>query len=168
MSSPNKPERVLVEQYSATTRAVPMNVLWKVAALCTVFSAAACATVSVRQVDLDSWKDVPVEALDTHSFFLTVPMVRTVTESGIEIRNYRNEGGDTTSCVGSGNAYGSGQYVNSSAFSSCSSGTRTCNNIFYIKEGRVLEYAPTGDCYTAEFLQPEARYMGLTTLPDGQ
>jgi hypothetical protein len=145
-----------------------MNVLWKVAALFTVFSAAACATVYVRQVDIDSWKDVPVEALDMHSFFLTIPMFRTVTESGIEIRNYRNEGGYTTSCVGSGNAYGSGQYVNSSAFSSCSSGTSSCNNIFYIKEGRVLEYAPTGNCYTDKTVQPEARYMSLTTLPDGQ
>jgi hypothetical protein len=133
-----------------------------------VFLVAACATSYVRQVDLDSWKDVPVEALDTHSFFLTVPMVRTVTESGIEIRNYVNSSGTTTSCVGSGTAYGSGQYVNSSAFSSCSSGTSTCNNIFYIKEGRVLEYAPTGNCRTDITVQPEARYMSLTTLPEGQ
>ena len=133
------------------------------------FLVAACATLpTVNQVDLDSWKDVPVEALDTHSFFLTVPMVRTVTESGIEIRNYVNSSGTTTSCVGAGNAYGSGQYVNASAFSRCSTGTSTCNNIFYIKEGRVLEYAPTGNCYTDKTVQPEPRYLSLTTLPDGQ
>ena len=51
------------------------------------FAVAACAMV--RQQDLDAWVGAPVEALDTHSFFITVPMVRTRTDSGIEIRNFR-------------------------------------------------------------------------------
>ena len=36
-----------------------------------------------------------------------------------------------------------------------------CNNIFYIKEGVIIEYAPTGRCYTDETVQPEPRYLRL-------
>lgn len=54
-----------------------------------------CATV--RKQDLDAWVGVPVEALDTHSFFITVPVYRSITSSGIEIRNYAN-GKDIASC----------------------------------------------------------------------
>ncbi|MDP3281492.1 MAG: hypothetical protein U1D41_16315 [Nitrosomonas sp.] len=43
-----------------------------------------CATV--RQSDLDAWVGVPVIALDTHSLLLGFPMVKTITDSGIEIR----------------------------------------------------------------------------------
>lgn len=119
------------------------------------------------------WKGVPVEALDTHSRFLTIPMVRTKTSSGIEIRNYVNKK-NTSSCVQS--AYGSSNAnINSSsrgrasimgtsqynAFTRCSSAIVGCDNIFYIKNGIVLEYAPTGQCYTDETAQPEARYKRL-------
>jgi hypothetical protein len=34
-----------------------------------------------------------------------------------------------------------------------------CNNIFYIKDGKVVEYAPTGNCYTDETVRPQARYL---------
>ena len=44
----------------------------------------------VRQQDLDSWVGMPVEALDTHSLFITVPMHKTISASGLEIRNYAN------------------------------------------------------------------------------
>lgn len=117
-----------------------------------------CATV--RQQDLDAWVGAPVEALDTHSFFITLPMVRTVTESGIEIRNYpnkRNIGG----CFSFGNTYG---YINSAtynSFATCSSNLVGCDNIFYIKNGRVVEYAPTGRCKTDETVQPQRRYLRL-------
>jgi S1-C subfamily serine protease len=79
----------------------------------------------VRQQDLDSWVGMPVEALDTHSLFITVPIFKTYSASGIEIRNYAN-----------GN----------------------CNNIFYIRDGKVLEYAPTGRCYTNDSVRPQSRY----------
>jgi hypothetical protein len=118
----------------------------------------ACATV--RQQDLDAWVGVPVEALDTHSFFITVPMYRTVTASGIEIRNYAN-GRTVASCFGTAGATGTGNFVNANAFSTCSSGHIVCNNIFYIKNGMVVEYAPTGRCYTNETVQPQARYLRL-------
>ena len=110
----------------------------------------ACA--HVRQKDLDAWVGVPVEALDTHSFFITVTMYRTITESGIEIRNYSN-GRDIAQCFGSGKA-----------FFTCSSGRIVCNNIFYIKNGTVIEYAPTGRCYTNEMVQPQKRYKALSNM----
>lgn len=117
-----------------------------------------CATV--RQQDLDAWVGMPVEALDTHSFFITVPMYRTVTDSGVEIRNYAN-GRDVASCFGNAGASRSGNFVNANAFTTCSSGRIVCNNIFYIKDGKVIEYAPTGRCYTDETVQPQARYLRL-------
>lgn len=129
--------------------------------LASVAALSGCATV--RQVDLDSWKGMPVEALDTHSLFLTMKMVRTMTEGGVEIRNYIN-GGEFTRCYGAGNAYGNGGYVNSSAFSRCNSEVVACNNIFYIKDGKVLEYAPTGSCYTDKTVQPQSRYLQLQGL----
>ena len=126
-------------------------------------SLAACLLAScamVQQADLDAWAGAPVEALDTHSFFITIPMVRTRTESGIEIRNYAN-GGTVSQCFSSASASGN-KYVTANAFSTCSSDRVVCNNIFYIRDGKVLEYAPTGRCRTAAFLQPEARYKRLT------
>lgn len=123
----------------------------------------ACA--GVRQQDLDAWVGMPVEALDMHSFFITLPMIRTVTESGIEIRNYPDKR-NIRICTGQeylGSGYYS--YANFSAFRNCASQLVGCDNIFYIKNGKVLEYAPTGSCYTAEFLQPEARYWRLKESP---
>jgi hypothetical protein len=119
---------------------------------------AGCATV--RQQDLDAWVGVPVEALDTHSFFITVPMFRTRTDSGIEIRNYAN-GRDVAQCFGNASASRIGNFVNANVFTTCSSGRIVCNNIFYIKDGKVIEYAPTGRCYTDETVQPQARYLRL-------
>ena len=65
-------------------------------------SVAACSIYrGVRQQDLDAWVGVPVEALDTHSLLpFTIPMYRTLTTSGIEIRNYAN-GYDVGDCLGS-------------------------------------------------------------------
>lgn len=117
-----------------------------------------CATV--RQQDLDAWVGVPIEALDTHSFFITVPMYRTVTDSGIEIRNYAN-GRDVANCFGTTGASRFGNFVNVNTFTTCSRGLVICNNIFYIKDRKVIAYAPTGRCYTDETVQPQARYLRL-------
>ena len=121
---------------------------------------AGCAGILVRQQDLDAWVGVPVEALDTHSLFITVPMFRTLTASGIEIRNYANSK-EIASCFTNGTANLTGNFVNSSAFTTCSNSGVVCNNIFYIKEGKVLEYAPTGRCYTNSSVQPQPRYLKL-------
>ena len=106
-----------------------------------------CGTV--RKQDLDSWVGMPVEALDTHSFFITVPVRKSVTSTGIEVRNYVN-GRETENCT-----------YNKFTGTDCSKDSITCNNIFYIKDGRVLEYAPTGRCMTNETVQPQARYRAL-------
>ena len=70
-----------------------------------------CGTV--RQKDLDAWVGQPVEALDTQPFFVSLPMVKTVTQSGVEIRNYIN-GASSGSCFGSG--YASGTAYNPATF----------------------------------------------------
>ena len=116
---------------------------------------------TVRQKDLDAWVGQPVEALDTQTFFLTLPMVKTITQSGVEIRNYIN-GRNIGSCFGSG--YISGATYNSAnynTFANCVSRFQACNNIFYIKNGIVIEYAPTGSggmrCFTDDSVLPSSR-----------
>lgn len=131
-----------------------------IAVIITALVLSACVGLRVRQQDLDAWVGVPVEALDTHSFFITLPMYRTVTPSGIEIRNYAN-GAEVASCFTNAGANRSGNFANANAFTTCSSGKVVCNNIFYIKEGKVVEYAPTGRCYTDSTVQPQARYQRL-------
>lgn len=80
--------------------------------------------VGIRQHDLDIWKNQPVQALDMQPFFSTLPVYNSFVK-GVEIRNYKN-----------------------------SSYNYTCNNIFYIKDNTVLEYRPTGNCYTDETVHP--------------
>lgn len=123
---------------------------------------AACATTvrTVRQQDLDAWVGVSVEALDTHAFFMKVPMFRTRTDSGTEIRNYAY-GYNFGECFANAGTSKAGDFVNGNDFTTCSSSRVFCNNIFYIKEGKVLEYAPTGRCYTEAKVQPEAPYLRL-------
>jgi hypothetical protein len=118
----------------------------------------ACATV--RQQDLNAWVGVPVEALDTHSIFITMPMYRTITADGVEIRNYVNAI-DVTRCFETAGASLHGNYVSGSAFTTCSSGQIACNNIFYIRDDVVIEYAPTGRCYTDKTAQPQPSYLRL-------
>lgn len=134
----------------------------KFALLAACLSLSACSSLVVHQQDLDAWVGAPVEALDTHAFFITVPMSRTLGPNGVEIRNYVH-GADVSSCFSNAGAIRSGNFVNSSAFTSCSSGQVVCNNVFYIKDGKVLEYAPAGRCYTTSSLQPEAQYMRVRT-----
>lgn len=119
-----------------------------------------CAGMLVRQQDLDAWVGVPVEALDTHSLFATMPMSRTISPSGIEVRNYAN-GRQVANCTGFGNANRFGRTVNATTFNTCTQNWRGCNNIFYIKDGAVIEYAPTGNCITDGSVQPEERYLRM-------
>ena len=118
-----------------------------------------CATV--RQEDLQSWVGQPVEALDTHTFFITLPVLRKVLPSGIEIRNYPNRA-NMTQCLGDGRVRtsGSGRFSYDDDMQ-CLSRSVGCDNIFFIKDGKILEYAPTGRCMTNASLQPQARYQRL-------
>lgn len=112
----------------------------------------------VNQQDLASWVGQPVSALDVHPLFLTMRRVQTITPDGIEIRNYINAS-DAMSCSGMANVYGgSVSFSAYNQFMSCTSSSPTCNNIFYIKEGRVLRFTPVGSggarCYTDERARP--------------
>jgi hypothetical protein len=123
-----------------------------------------CATV--RQVDLDSWVGQPVAALETHPVFLTIPVVKTQTSDGTEIWNYVN-GRNIGSCTGGGSVYaGRVDFATYNKFSSCVSGFAACNNIFYIRDGRIVRYTPVGSggmrCYTDETVQPQ--FMGATNF----
>lgn len=116
----------------------------------------ACATV--RQSDLDAWKNQPVEKLDTHSFWVTIPMKKVVTKDGIEHRFYINSESankcfENTSFSGNGSVYSPAR---ANSTSRCVSDTVTCNNIFKIKDGVVLSYEPKGRCMTAAMLRPES------------
>ena len=124
-----------------------------------------CAVV--RQQDIDAWVGQPVEALDTQRFFITLPMVKTISDSGIEIRNYVN-GANVGRCFQSGSvsAY-TVNYANYIGAQNCINQFAACNNIFYIKDGKVLEYAPTPSggirCYTDDLVLPNTKY--LSALP---
>ena len=114
-----------------------------------------CANMTVRQEDINAWVGVSVERLDTHSLFLTLPVAKTITDSGVEVRVYSNKQ-NFSSCFDSGNIDGK-TYSNDASFSAiqnCSSQLRGCDNIFYIKDKKVLEYKPVGQC---EIVQPERK-----------
>lgn len=116
-----------------------------------------CATV--RQQDLDAWAGAPVEALDAHPLFLTMPMYRTQTDNGVETRNYVN-GEDVEQCFTSAGARrGDRKYVSHSAFTTCSESRVVCNNLFYIQGGKVIRYVPTGACYTNDSVRPNIGYL---------
>jgi hypothetical protein len=115
----------------------------------------------VSKEDLDAWQGVPVAELDKHPFFLTVPFVRTTASDGTEIRNYVN-GQNVASCSGGGSIFKSTVDMASySSFTSCMQRFQACNNIFYIKDGRVQQYIATGTggaiCMTNETLRPGYR-----------
>ena len=71
-----------------------------------LFCALLTACPSVRQADLDARAGQPVSALEKHPVFLTMPVVRTVTSDGTEIRNYIN-GRNVARCSGGGNVFAS-------------------------------------------------------------
>ncbi len=134
-----------------------MNSLKLTILLVVAFLMTACATV--RKQDLDAWIGIPVEALDTHSVFLTMPVYKSTTSSGVEVRNYTNSE-DVARCFSSAGGRNGGKHDHS-VFTTCSTSRIVCNNIFYIKDGVVLEYAPTGNCYTDATVQPQTRFLRL-------
>lgn len=109
-----------------------------------------CATV--RQQDLSAWEGVPVEALDTHPVFLSMPMYKTFSDSGMEIRNYANSE-KSEQCFASVGGH-HGKHTNYSAFMTCSENRLVCNNLFYIQDRKVVRYTPTGNCYTDDSVRP--------------
>lgn len=116
---------------------------------------ASCATAppTVRQIDLDAWRSVPVQALDNHSFFSTVPMIRMKTAAGVEIRNYASRSNADGWSVALDKSLGT--FVNAEAFQARANAWEGCNNFFYIENGRVTKYAPLGPtCFTNDSVRP--------------
>ena len=123
-----------------------------------VLSLSGCA--GVRQQDVDAWVDQPVIELERHPFLVSIPLVKTKLSDGSEIWNYVN-GRNISGCSGSlgGASFGGyTSYQNYNAFMSCVGGFAACNNIFYVRSGRVERYTPVGTggarCYTNENIQP--------------
>jgi hypothetical protein len=121
----------------------------------TLLVALACSSCAfmrtVRQEDLDAWRGQPVEKLDLHPLFSTMRLERHMTASGIEVRNYRNEGPS----VLKGASETQYQRDTSSTDFTGTVNQVVCNNLFYVKDGVVQSYRPVGRCYTDESLQPQ-------------
>ena len=125
--------------------------------------------LSVRQQDLEAWVGQPVAALETQPVFLTMPVVKTTASDGTLIWNYVN-GANIGSCsrIGNANVTGSStvDYATYVGFTSCMQRFAACNNIFYIRDGKVLRYVPVGTggmrCYTNEATQPH--YSGPANI----
>ena len=136
----------------------------KLLALALIAGLTGCATV--RQVDLDAWVGQPIIALESHPFFITMPPVKSQLSDGSEVWNYVN-GANLGTCTGGGSVYGrkldATQY---SQFASCVQRFAACNNIFYIRDGKVTQYIPVGTggmrCNTNEQIQP--KFRGATNI----
>ena len=139
--------------------AKPMRVIGATLIIIATLLVSGCQTV--HQEDLASWEGAPVSDLDTHPIFITIPMVRTVTSDGTEIRNYIN-GASVGSCSGGGGVYtGVVSMATYQQFSSCMARFAACHGIFYIKDGRVVRATAIGTggarCYTNETFRPGFR-----------
>ena len=133
----------------------------KITAIACVSGLLLAGCLSVRPEDQAAWVGAPVTALDKHPVFLTMPVVKTRASDGTEIRNYVN-GRNVGLCSGGGSLFrGTIDFASYNNFSSCMAGFAACNNIFYIKNGRVEAYTPVGSggaqCYTDERARPNFR-----------
>ena len=127
--------------------------------LLTALAITGCKTV--RTEDLVAWEGQPVAALDMHPVFLSMPLIRTQTPAGVEIRNYVN-GKSVSECSGGGALFaGSVDFASYNSFTTCTASTPTCNNIFYIERGVVTRYTPVGTgglrCFTDDRVRPNFR-----------
>lgn len=115
-------------------------------------------TACVRMQDTDPWIGQPVAQLEQHPFFSALPVDTRRAANGVEIRNYVNGGERASSCFESAGPGGAPGEANGPDTEFCSTEYYACNNIFYIRDGRVVRYVPTSSggaiCYTDERLQP--------------
>jgi hypothetical protein len=78
-----------------------------------------CVHQGAHQEDVDAWTGAPVAALETHPIFMTMPVVRTVTSDGTEVRRYVN-GRNFSSCSGGGAVFnGTIDMATYNTFSNC-------------------------------------------------
>lgn len=137
----------------------PVRILAAWAALLAVLAgcAAGLSGPAVRQQDLDVWVGVPAQALYTHPLFSTMPMFVS-REGAVEVRNYSNSK-ETEQCLAEeGHRHGGSGSAGRDAFATCTTSWIVCNNIFHIEGGKVLRYAPAGNCFTDERVWPQPPY----------
>jgi hypothetical protein len=96
---------------------------------------AGCGTVHPE--DTEAWVGQPTSVLEKQPFFLTMQVVKTNASDGTDIWNYVS-GQAAMSCSQDGTLLGRrvgwGAYT---GFADCTSRFQACNNIFYIRDGRV-------------------------------
>ena len=129
--------------------------------LVVILAALVAGCAGVRPEDTDAWVGAPVAALETHPIFATMKLVRTKASDGTEMWNFVN-GRNVVACSGGGTLFtGFVDMASYNAFSSCMASTPACNNIFYVKNGRVQTYTPIGSggmrCYTDDRARPGFR-----------
>jgi len=98
----------------------------------------------VRQEDLDTWKGIPVDVLEHHPLFASMPLEKRKLPKGGELWTFANCKWTATSVM----------QVQAGYFVSVSKAC--CNNQFLISPaGTVDEYRVIGDdCYTDESVRP--------------
>ena len=90
-------------------------------------------------------------------------MVRTMTDTGVEIRVYSNKQG-ISRCVNNAQGNVNAQrgstiaYANFNTYQNCSSQIVGCDAIVYIRDGKVLQVKGVGLCYSDERSRPEPGY----------
>ncbi len=137
-----------------------LKIQWGMTIVFLSLCSACVSGISDPQPSQDAWIHAPVKLLDDHVLFKTMPMFRTKTDSGTEIRNYAL-GYDFGECFGEAGADKFGDFVKENDFIICSSSRIVCNNIFYIKEEHVLEYVPTGRCPANENVLPKSHELKI-------
>lgn len=127
----------------------------KIVVLCAVL--AGCALPGVKSEDVDAWAGQPVSVLETHPFFVTIPVKKTVASDGTQVWNYFN-GAVASQCDST--AYGSPKAGFATGEQTCATREVGCNNLFYVREGRVVQYRPVASggarCVTTAMLRPVA------------
>jgi len=113
---------------------------------------------SVHQDDLDTWKGRPVSDIEKHPIFVTMPVVRTVTSDGTELRDYVN-GQNVAQCSSGGTVFnGVVNMASYNSFMSCTQKIQACHGIFTIKNGTVESLSAIGTggarCYSNESMRP--------------
>ena len=93
----------------------------------------------------DAWVGQPVEVLNTHSPFRSLPMIKVLTEGSGELRNYQNRA-NTHQCYTEGQVT-AGQAVSQATYNqilACTSRSAGCDHIFSVRGGKILDYTTGG------------------------
>lgn len=91
----------------------------------------------VRDSDLKAWPGTPVVQLQTHPLFSPMQKQVEVLPDGSELWTYHNCQSGKVRCTTSNHVTTCG-----------GGGTSCCHNQFFVKDGKVTQYRPVGNCYT--------------------